>query len=73
MTAWRVTREVWRIASARDLGLVSAGVAFYAMLAIFPGVAAVIALWGFVSDPGVLQTQLARMEPRGPGQVMSRL
>lgn len=70
MTAWRVTREVWRIVSARDLGLVSAGVAFYAMLAIFPGVAAVIALWGFVSDPEVIQTQLALMEGLVPEQVM---
>ena len=35
-------------------GLVAAGVAFYAMFAVFPGLAAAIALWGMVADPAVI-------------------
>lgn len=42
----------------RRIGLISAGVAFFAMFAIFPAVAAVIALWGFFSDPLVVVAQL---------------
>lgn len=42
----------------RHLGLVSAGVAFFAMLAIFPAVAAVIALFGYFTDPLLIQNQL---------------
>ncbi|WP_223814154.1 YihY/virulence factor BrkB family protein [Roseicitreum antarcticum] len=42
----------------RHLGLVSAGVAFFAMLAIFPAVAAVIALFGYFTDPQLIQNQL---------------
>ena len=32
-------------------GLVAAGVAFYAMFAVFPGLAAVVAIWGIMADP----------------------
>ena len=49
---WRLLRAFWRTTSERNLDLIAAGIAFYGMLAIFPAVAAVIALWGFVSDPG---------------------
>lgn len=38
------------------LGLISAGVAFYAMFAVFPGLAAIIALWGLWFDPKVILT-----------------
>jgi membrane protein len=49
---------LWIALTRRDLGLVAAGVAFFAFLSVFPGLAAVIALWGFVSDPGVIRSQL---------------
>ncbi len=64
---------VWRLASDRDLGLVSAGVAFYAMLAVFPGVAALIALWGVVSDPDMIGTQMEVLEGFVPEQAMGLL
>lgn len=41
-----------------NLGLISAGVAFYGLLAIFPALAAVIAIWGLVADPIVVDQQL---------------
>lgn len=36
------------------MGLIAAGVAFYAMFAVFPGLAAIIALWGLWFDPAVI-------------------
>ncbi|MCU0826383.1 MAG: YihY/virulence factor BrkB family protein [Tabrizicola sp.] len=39
-------------------GLVAAGVAFFAMFAVFPGISAAVALWGLVADPGVIQGYL---------------
>lgn len=38
--------------------LIAAGVAFYAMFAVFPGLAAIIALWGLWFDPLVVLTYL---------------
>ncbi|MFN4156835.1 MAG: YihY/virulence factor BrkB family protein [Gemmobacter sp.] len=43
----------------RELGLIAAGVAFFGFLAVFPALAAVIALWGFAADPSAIRSQLA--------------
>lgn len=42
----------------RQLGLIAAGVGFFAMFAIFPALAALIALVGFWADPAVVQEAL---------------
>lgn len=45
--AWRVVR-----AARRDrITMFAAGVAFYALLALFPTIAAVISVWGLLFDP----------------------
>ena len=54
---------------AKDhVGLVAAGVAFYALLAIFPGIAAVMAIAGLVTDPGVVTQQLDQLAAVLPEQ-----
>lgn len=54
----------------KNLSLIAAGVAFYAMLAIFPGIAALIAVWGLLSDPHVLIEQLDAIETILPPDVV---
>ena len=51
--------RLWQRSFDAQLGLISAGVAFFGFLAIFPAAAAVIALWGFASDPEVIRGQIA--------------
>lgn len=58
-------REIWAFVAAVlermdkiHMGLIAAGVAFYAMFAVFPGLAAIIALWSLWFDPGVINTYL---------------
>ena len=59
MRFWfKVLAGVWRLTSERHLGLISAGVAFFALLAVFPAAAALIALWGFWSDPVIIEQQI---------------
>ena len=53
----------------KNLGLIAAGVAFYAILAIFPGLAATIALWGIVGDPGLALAQLEEFQAVIPSDV----
>lgn len=43
---------------ARNVSLIAAGVAFYSMFAIFPGMVATIALWGIFADPVVVEQYL---------------
>lgn len=40
-----------------NIGLISAGVAFYALLSLFPAVTAMVAIWGFAGDPSKLLSQ----------------
>lgn len=43
-------------------GLIAAGVAFYAMFAVFPGLAAVVAIWSLVADRQIITGYLAIVE-----------
>ncbi|MBT9386368.1 YihY/virulence factor BrkB family protein [Pseudooceanicola sp. CBS1P-1] len=52
-----------------NMALIAAGVAFYSMLALFPGIAAMISLWGLVSDPSVVVDELQLMQGIIPEQV----
>ena len=52
---------VWHAMDERHMGLISAGVAFYTMLAIFPGMAATIAIWGIFADPVVMRDYLGQI------------
>jgi membrane protein len=56
---WRdVLRSVWRETREDNLSLVSAGVSFYALLAIFPAIGAIVALYGLVADPHTIGEHL---------------
>ncbi|MCC5969975.1 MAG: YihY/virulence factor BrkB family protein [Pararhodobacter sp.] len=57
-SALTYARAVWSLMGERNLGLIAAGVAFFAMLAIFPAVAALISLLGFWIDPIVVENAL---------------
>lgn len=54
----KVGWQAWVLAGQRHLGLISAGVAFFAVLAIFPALAAVVAIWGLFADPHVVAANL---------------
>lgn len=45
--------------SRDNLMLVAAGVAFYAMMAIFPAIAALVSIYGLFADPDAIQQQIA--------------
>jgi membrane protein len=42
-----------------NLSIVSAGVAFFTLLAIFPGISALVTVYGLVMDPGQVEQQLS--------------
>ena len=59
---WRFVSAVWLRVGDGHFGLIAAGVAFYAMFAVFPGLAAVVAIWSLVSDPQVISGYLGVAE-----------
>lgn len=57
-------------ALARDhIGLIAAGVAFYALLALFPAITALIALGGLLIEPSQIVDQIGRLSGMLPREV----
>ncbi len=52
--------------NARNIGLLSAGVAFFSLLALFPGIAALISVFGIFADPLLIQDQLRLIQDLVP-------
>lgn len=72
----RTARAAWNIwikAEERELGLIAAGIAFFGFLAVFPALAAVIALWGFWSDPSVIRAQVVLLQEVLPPEAYTLL
>ena len=61
---WRVVRRVM----PDQLGLIAAGVAFYGLLAVFPAMAALMALAGLFTDPVQVVSQLQTFTELLPDQ-----
>jgi membrane protein len=55
---WQAFKASLVQASETDLSLISAGVAFFLMLSLFPALAALIALFSLISDPAAVIAQL---------------
>lgn len=60
--SWDVAYKAWELSNTRHLGLIAAGVAFFCVLAIFPSLAALVAIWGFFADPHVVSSNMASLE-----------
>jgi membrane protein len=56
---WNFVWAIWGRVGEGHFGLIAAGVAFYAMFAVFPGLAASVAIWSLVADPAVIADYLA--------------
>ncbi|GGX94656.1 hypothetical protein GCM10007160_22880 [Litchfieldella qijiaojingensis] len=68
---WRVKREM----ADDNITMLAAGAAFYAFLAVFPAIAAVISLWALVLDPLDMARQiseLSRFIPPGAAYIIEQ-
>jgi membrane protein len=54
----QVAKRGWREAKADQVPLLAAGVAFYAFLAIFPALIAIVSIYGLFADPSTIANQL---------------
>jgi len=58
-TLWQIAKNVFVRISRDNLTLIAAGIAFYAMTAIFPAIAAFVSIYGLFADPTSVQQQVA--------------
>lgn len=73
---WRdVVKQTWKEAGEEDIGLVAAGVAFYAFLALVPMISAIVLTYGLVAQPEHVAahiTALARTMPDQAAAIVGR-
>jgi membrane protein len=62
MQLWALMMAVWTTATERHISLIAAGVAFFGMFALFPAIAAIIAVFGLLADPSIVVQQLELMK-----------
>ena len=66
---WKqIVKRGWKEAKADQVPLLSAGVAFYAFLAIFPALIAIVSLYGLFADPATITAQLNSLTAALPDQ-----
>ncbi len=61
--------SVWNKMGRLNLGLISAGIGFFAMLAIFPALAAIVMLWSLIADPAQITALLDLIADAVPPEV----
>jgi membrane protein len=64
---WKqVLLRTWREISSDRIGLVAAGCAFWATLALFPAISMLISIYGLMFDPQTVEPQLEQLRPLLP-------
>lgn len=61
-TIWGAVGQVSNMADRTHMGLMAAGIAFFGMFAIFPALGALIAIFGLVANPMVVEEQVAMFD-----------
>ena len=70
---WALLKRVVTDISNDNIGMISAAVAFYALMAIFPGLAALVSLYGLVANPAEIESLVAMLQGVLPKEVSDLL
>lgn len=68
---WRAAKGAFATIGDTNMSLISAGVAFFSMLSLFPALAALIAILGLMLDPEVVVTQMEELRGLLPADVFT--
>lgn len=63
--------SLYRRIDQAELSLISAGVAFFGFLALFPATAVIIAIWGQAYDPAMLESQVDLLRAVLPAEALA--
>jgi membrane protein len=69
----QVAKRGWQEASADQVPLLAAGVAFFGFLALFPAMLAFTLVWGLVADPATITDQTASLTASLPPEARTLL
>jgi membrane protein len=58
---WEVLKRVWDEIGRDNMSIIAAGCGFYALLALFPAITALVAIYGIVADPNTIEQQVSAL------------
>src|SRR5438105_11368551 len=65
---WKdILLRIWKNIGKDRVVLVAAGITFYSILALFPAIAALVALYGLFADPATIGSNLDKLSGFVPG------
>jgi len=70
---FQIVFGILRAISADNISLLAAGVAFYTLLAIFPGLAFIVAMFGILADPARVQQELLSLKGVLPAEAWNAI
>jgi membrane protein len=74
LLGWRdVVIRLYHAFGDNNLSIIAAGVSFYGLLAIFPGIAAFVALYGLIQDPRTVVAQMQQLSGVVPPDVINTI
>ncbi len=68
-----VLRRVWAEIGKDNISIIAAGCAFYALLALFPAISALVAIYGIVADPSMIEQQIGALGGVVPKEALDLL
>src|SRR5712671_3006475 len=70
---WSILTNFWARLDRDHVSIMAAGIAFYALLSIFPGMSALISVYGLAADPAVIERQLNAISGILPQEALTLL
>jgi len=70
---WTILTNFWARLDRDHVSIIAAGIAFYALLSIFPGMSTLISIYGLVADPATIETQLNSLSGVLPQEALKLL
>ena len=66
-------QRVWGEIGKDNMSIIAAGCAFYALLALFPAITALVAIYGLVADPAIIEQQISTLGAVMPKEAVDLL
>src|SRR3982075_378238 len=70
---WTILTNFWARLDRDHVSIMAAGIAFYALLSIFPGMSALISVYGLAADPTIIERQLNAISGILPQEALTLL
>jgi membrane protein len=67
---WRRLGRVWNALARDNISIMAAGIAYYAMLSIFPGMSALVLTYGLVADPLAIESHVGALAGVLPAEAL---